>query len=137
MPATLAGVPQYLFSVLEGTVGIASPDGNSGGITVDQDWEASLRARMGYAFGSSMVYGLAGVAGTEVNAASATATDSNILLGWQIGAGIETFLTDQVTGRVEYDYSDYAGRDFSLGASGTPEIGLSGHTIKLGVGFKF
>jgi len=122
---------------LEGTLGISSASGNNSGITVDQDWEASLRARMGFAFENSMIYGLAGFAGSDVNASSATASDNNVLLGWQIGAGLETFLTDQITGRVEYDYTDYHGREFSLGASGSPNIDLGGHTIKLGVGFKF
>lgn len=122
---------------LEGMVGISGADHSFGGISVDQDWEASLRARMGYAFENSMIYGLAGVGGTDVNASTTTGSDSNVLLGWQIGAGIETVLTEGITGRVEYDYSDYAARGFSLGAAGSPDIGLAGHTVKVGVGFKF
>jgi outer membrane immunogenic protein len=122
---------------LEGTFGLSGADDAFGGTSVDQDWEASLRARMGYAFSNSMIYGLAGVAGSDVNASTVNGKDSNLLLGWQIGAGLETFLTQNVTGRVEYDYTDYAARSYSLGASGSPDIGLAGHTIKIGVGFKF
>ena len=122
---------------LEGTLGMSGADHTFGGTKIDQDWEASLRARMGYAFENSMIYGLAGVAGSEVNASTASGTDSKVLLGWQIGAGLETVLTREITGRVEYDYTDYNAREFSLGASGSPNIGLSGHTVKFGVGFKF
>ena len=122
---------------LEGMLGLSGADHTFGGVTVDQDWEASLRARMGYAFENSMIYGLAGVAGSDVNASTSTGKDSNILLGWQIGAGLETHLTEEITGRVEYDYTDLSAREYSLGASGSPDIGLAGHTVKIGVGFKF
>lgn len=122
---------------LEGTLGMSGADHSFGGTKIDQDWEASLRARMGYAFENSMIYGLAGVAGSQVNASTASGSDSKVLLGWQIGAGLETVLTQNITGRVEYDYTDYAGREYSLGASGSPDIALDGHTVKVGVGFKF
>lgn len=128
--------PNWVAGV-EGTLGLSGADHSFGGVSVDQDWEASLRGRMGYAFENSMIYGLAGVAGSDVNVSTATAKDSNVLLGWQIGAGIETQLTQEITGRIEYDYTDLKERGYSLGAAGSPDIGLTGHSLKVGVGFKF
>lgn len=81
----------------EGTAGVSGVEGNNAASRVDQEWEASLRARLGYAFENSMLYGLAGLAGTGVEVSTATGSDSNVALGWQIGAGLETFLTDSVT----------------------------------------
>lgn len=121
---------------VEGTAGINDAGGSGGGISVEQDWEASLRGRMGYAFENSLVYGLAGVAGSRFSAADATGSDAKVHLGWQIGAGLETFLTKNVTARIEYDFTDYGSRDHSLGAGATG-IDASGHALKLGLGLKF
>lgn len=120
----------------EGMAGVSGAENSFGGVNVEQDWEASLRGRIGYAFENSMVYGLAGLAGTRANVSDATGSDSNVHLGWQVGAGLETFLTQNVTGRIEYDYTDYASRGYSLGAS-SPDVGLNSHSVKVGIGLKF
>jgi outer membrane immunogenic protein len=121
---------------IEGTAGVSDAGGSGGGLSVEQDWEASLRGRMGYAFENSLVYGLAGIAGSRFSAADATGSDAKVHLGWQIGAGLETFLTENVTARIEYDFTDYGARDHALGA-GTTGIDVSGHAVKLGLGLKF
>ncbi len=121
---------------LEGMAGISGAEGSEGGTSVEEEWDASLRARMGYAFENSMIYGLAGVAGTRASAADATGSDTHTHLGWTVGAGLETFLTDNVTARVEYDYADYGKQEYDLGAT-NPDISLTDHSIKLGIGLKF
>lgn len=121
---------------LEGMAGLSGAEGSDGGVAIEEEWDASLRARMGYAFENSMIYGLAGVAGTRATASDATATDSQTHIGWTVGAGLETFLTDNVTARVEYDYSNFGQQEYDLGAT-NPDIGLNDHAIKLGIGLKF
>ncbi|GIL03256.1 MAG: outer membrane protein [Alphaproteobacteria bacterium] len=128
--------PSNWVTGLEGMAGISGASASNAGNRVEQDWEASLRARLGYAFENSLLYGLAGLAGSGVTAADATGSDDRVVLGWQVGAGLETFLTDNVTGRIEYGYTDYGSRDFSLGAS-APAIDLGGHSVRIGLGFKF
>lgn len=120
----------------EGQIGGSRAKNSFGGHAVKQGMEASLRARMGYAFDNSMLYGLAGVAGTRAEVSDSTGSGNDTHLGWVIGAGLETMLTDRVSARVEYDYSQYGSQEYSLGAS-NPNVALSGHEIKVGIGYKF
>lgn len=127
-PAWIGGV--------EAMAGIGDAENNFGATTVEKSWDASLRARLGYAFENSLLYGAAGLAGMSAEVSDATGSDSNIHLGWTIGAGIETLLTDEITARAEYSFSDFGEREYSLGAS-SPDVDLTSHSIKLGVGLKF
>ena len=121
---------------LEGTAGYSGLENSFAGHTVEQNWDASLRGRMGYAFENSMIYGLAGLAGTSLDVSDGSGGDSKVHLGWQIGAGLETFLTKNVAARIEYNYSDYAARTHSLGA-GNSDVDATSHAMKVGIGFKF
>ncbi|MGI9399725.1 MAG: outer membrane protein [Rhizobiaceae bacterium] len=116
--------------------GASGAENSSGGVKIEQDWEASLRGRMGYAFENSLLYGLAGIGATGFKATGGGSSDNQVSLGWNIGAGIETKVTESVSGRVEYNYSDYEKQDFSIG-NGKTSVDLNGHTIKLGVGLSF
>jgi outer membrane immunogenic protein len=126
--------PNFVVGV-EGMVGFSGAENNFNGTTVEQDWDASLRARLGYAFGDSMLYGIGGLAGTKATVDNG-GTDSQTHLGWTIGAGFETMLTQNVVGRVEYDYSNYGSKTYSIDGP-NPDVSLTDHAIKLGVGLKF
>lgn len=106
------------------------------GISVEQDWEASLRARMGYALEQNLIYGLAGVTATRVEVNDATGGETQWLTGLTVGAGVEHRFTDQITGRVEYNYNHYDERTYDLGGS-SPNIDFSGHGVRVGVGMNF
>lgn len=121
---------------LEASAGIGGAENNFGGHTVERNWDASLRARLGYAYENSLIYGAAGLAGLSAEVSDATGSDSSIHLGWTIGAGVETMLTDEVTARAEYSYSDYGTHEHSVGA-GNRDVDIIGHGIKLGLGLKF
>jgi outer membrane immunogenic protein len=62
--------------------------------------------------------------------------DDAALWGWTAGAGAEAMITDNITARVEYRYSDYEDETFSLGG-GDVDSDLSTHSIRAGVGLKF
>jgi outer membrane immunogenic protein len=129
-------LPNNVVLGIEATGGLTDTDETVSGVNVRQDWEASLRGRMGYAFENSMIYGLAGLGASKVEASVPGTDDRNIHLGWNIGAGVETHLTENITGRLEYDYTDYQSQDYSLGGGDT-SVDLNSHAIKLGVGFRF
>jgi outer membrane immunogenic protein len=116
--------------------GASGAENSSNGVTINQDWDASLRARMGYAFENSLIYGLAGVAATGFEASAGGTSDSNVSLGWIIGTGLETKFTDNLSGRVEYNYSDYQNKDFSI-SGGSTSADLDGHSVKVGLGIHF
>jgi outer membrane immunogenic protein len=125
-----------LIGGLEWQGGFSGKSETNGGITAEQDWETSLRARMGYAVEQNLFYGLAGLGATRVSASDASGSDQNWLTGWTVGAGVEHQFSDRISGRLEYDYSKYGAQKFDLGSS-SPDIGLTGHGLKLGVGYKF
>lgn len=99
-------------------------------------WSASVRARAGYAFDRSLVYGTAGWAATKFQLA-ATGADVNFkqketLNGWTVGAGFEQAFTDNLIGRVEYRYVDFSDKTFD-----DVKFDADKHTVGAGVSWKF
>jgi outer membrane immunogenic protein len=83
----------------------------------------TLRARLGYVMGRTLIYGTAGYAALHTNETiSGNDTDeSNYGTGWRsgyvVGAGVEHKFTDRVSGKVEYLH---AGFDDQTGPTGFP-----------------
>jgi outer membrane immunogenic protein len=121
---------------VEAMGGFSDGENTFNDITVEQNWDAALRARFGYAFGSTLAYGLAGYGMTSAEATEDGGSDSQTHLGWTIGAGLETQLLDNVTGRIEYNYSKYGEQEYDLGANNR-DISLDNQAVKVGVGLKF
>lgn len=121
---------------LEALAGLSGAKDNDGPVNVDPAWTGSLRARMGLALNNSLVYGLAGLAGTSIKATENGVSDTQTHLGWTLGGGLETFITPNVIARAEYGYSDFNNQTYSLG-SGNHELDLQSHSINLGLGLKF
>ncbi len=120
---------------LEADAVLSGAEGSGGGINVNQNWSASLRLRAGYSLESFLLYGTGGLAvsGTELSGGGSKETETQ--LGWTIGAGIESMITDNVSARVEYRYSDYEDKVFSLG--GPAEADLTTNSVRAGVGVRF
>ena len=92
----------------------------------DNNWDATLRGRVGYAFNRVLLYGTGGVAfgGLQNGGASSTNT------GWTAGVGVEAAVTQNVTARVEYRHTDLG----NLPGGGGD---YSSNDLLVGVGFKF
>jgi len=112
-------------------------DAQTGGVNIDQDWDASLRARLGYAFENSLLYSFAGLAVTGVEARTITGSDQNTLTGFDVGAGLEFEVFEDVTARIEYDYDQYSDEAFGLGGIGNTDVDLQSHNLNVGLGLKF
>jgi outer membrane immunogenic protein len=120
---------QHLVLGIEGDVMAAGKNGtNSFSNDVHNDWDATLRGRVGYAWDKFMIYGTGGVAagGLKSNSASESATKT----GWTAGVGLEAAVTNNVTARVEYRHTD-------LGTFPSGEGNYSSNDLLVGVGFKF
>jgi outer membrane immunogenic protein len=79
----------------------------------DVDYVASIRGRLGYAFGSTMLYGTGGAAflGSE------DFSDDDTLEGWVAGGGLESKITQNVSAGVEglyYNYGEVDGSEEDL-----------------------
>ncbi len=113
----------------------------SGGDTLDvsADWLSSLRMRLGYATGSWLFYGTAGVALTGLDVSlTGPAADSAVpetLTGYAVGLGAEIALTQTISARLEalhYGFGDET-LQTSRGASDT-DLDLT--TVRGGLSIK-
>ncbi|MBC2773492.1 porin family protein [Rhizobium sp. AQ_MP] len=126
----------------EADISYAGEDGNAGSqapvgaLKGTQGVNGSVRGRVGYDLNPFMVYGTAGLAVANHKLEGGGANDEKLAAGYTVGAGVETFVTDNITARVEYRYSDYQKRDFNLGNS-TISRGFDDHSVKVGMGVKF
>ena len=134
------GYNQEIYGPVVGGVevmgGYSGQSASKGGYTAEQSWEASLRARMGYTLEQNLFYGLAGVNTSRVTVSNGGGSDTNWMTGWSLGAGVERQLTENIVGRIEYDYSRYGKTEFQTPGPNR-DVDLTDHGIKLGVGLKF
>lgn len=119
----------------DGTYGKQDGSGGSPTVSAENDWNGTLRGRLGYAIDRFMVYGTGGLAVGRVEVSDASTSDSNTAIGWTAGGGIESAITDELIGRVEYRYTDLGSDSYALG---TPtEVDLSSQDVLVGLGLKF
>jgi len=121
---------------VEGDALASGVSGDDGGVEFDQGFNGSLRARAGIALDQFLLYGTGGAAVTQVELDDGLGSDENTLWGWTAGAGTEALITEHITARVEYRYTDYQDKTFTLGG-GDADGGLSTHSVRAGVGVKF
>ncbi len=118
---------------------------------IKNDWQASIRARAGFAFQRWMAYATGGAAwahvtanaaysahtftensntnvpsisvpgGAVVSVPASSGSDSQTLLGFTVGAGLEYALTNTTSVGIEYRYTDYGSKSFNLGSVSFPQ----------------
>jgi outer membrane immunogenic protein len=123
-------------------MGIPSPFDKASG---DLEWTASIRARAGYAIDRVLPYVTAGIAFGKYEFTPdyfgiGPLPDSKVHVGPTVGAGIEYAITDQLTTRFEYRYTDFGDATYAIpGFCGCIEsrVDLKTHDIKIGLQYKF
>jgi outer membrane immunogenic protein len=104
---------------------------------LENDWQATLRARLGYAFDRWLAYLTGGVAMARVNATglygpgrflgdgtpqdlqvtpSAGGSDEDVVIGVVVGVGLEYAFTNAMSLGLEYRYTQFEDGEFDLGA---------------------
>lgn len=121
---------------VEGDLLASGLDGDGSSSRVDQAFEASIRGRAGVALDQYLLYGTGGLAVADTEVSDATSTDSELIAGYTVGTGVEGQVTDKVTARIEYRYTDYGDNTFDL-PSGSTDVGIDNHSVRAGIGFKF
>lgn len=125
----------------------AEGKGDLGGtVRVRQDWQGSVRARLGYSLDRIMIYATGGVAFTKLEyayvspLAGLTETINSSRTGWTVGGGVDYALTDNIILGVDYRYTDY-GRFDHVGAGAylgrTVEHEPSAHAVRASLAYKF
>lgn len=120
----------------EADVGYSGAEDSAGGLTGEQGINGSLRARMGFDVNPFLIYATGGVAATQAKLTNAVGSDSNTHFGWTAGAGAEMFLTENITTRLEYRYTDYQAKTYNLGGTNVSS-GFDDHSVRVGLGVKF
>ncbi len=100
------------------------------------DWNSNIRGRIGYAFDRFLIYGTGGLAIADLNVSANGVSDSTTALGWTLGAGLESAITDNVLVRLDYTYQDFAREDFNLGGTNY-STDLDNNIIRAGIAYKF
>jgi outer membrane immunogenic protein len=121
---------------IEGDVGYSGADSHENGVTTKFDTNGSVRGRLGYDLNPFLLYGTAGIAAGRLKAEDATSSDSSTAVGFTVGAGAEMFVTNNITARLEYRFTDYDKKTFNLD-SGNVSRGFDENSVKLGIGVKF
>ncbi len=106
-------------------------------VKAQTNWLSTVRAKAGFAWERFLVYGTGGVAlaGSEVTAQGAK--DDGIRAGYAVGGGVEALVTDHITSRVEYLYTDVGDSSFYTPYGNKVKTDLSSQTLRAGVGYKF
>lgn len=121
----------------EADVNYSGVDGSNAGQDARARIDGSLRARAGVAVNDDvLVYGTAGVAAERLRVSVPGARDTNMMVGYTVGAGADVKLTEDVFARAEYRYSDYGTKTFDFGGV-SDRIDSSNHRVTVGLGIKF
>jgi outer membrane immunogenic protein len=125
---------------------VRSPFDPGGLVRVQQDWQASVRARLGFALDRFMVYGTAGVAFSEFQysyfnpLAGFGEGGSFSRTGWTVGGGVNYAMTNNLILGVDYRYTDYGKFDYVANSAFlglTAEQSPTTHQVRASIAYKF
>ncbi len=112
----------------------------SGGLAHDTDvrWLGSTRGRLGIAYERKLFYATAGWAYGDVKIDKGFTSYSEVRNGWTAGAGVEYAISDRMTARVEYRYTDLgSGSSTNAAALSIDKSDVDFHAVRAGLSFKF
>jgi outer membrane immunogenic protein len=105
----------------------------------EMNWFGTVRGRLGYSFGSALVYGTGGFAFGNVENSIATGgpffTDSETQTGWVAGGGLEYKVTPTWSAKGEYQFLDLDANSrvgpLGLGNETRTQV----HTFRIGLNY--
>jgi outer membrane immunogenic protein len=110
------------------------------------DWQGSIRARLGFAFDRVLVYATGGFAFASIDDSNNFAilapgfvNGDDSVTGWTLGVGVEYAITNNLTTRLEYRYTNYDDSNNAFFDNVALNNGgdLDFHTVRLGLSYKF
>jgi outer membrane immunogenic protein len=109
------------------------------------DWQGSVRARLGYAVGSALLYATGGWAYGQFSDKYDTAgptfhqTVTGTRSGWTLGGGVEYAVNPKWSFRTEYRYTDWGtttnNLNVFLAPPGTSKDAVTEQTVRVGVSY--
>jgi outer membrane immunogenic protein len=104
------------------------------------DFSGNLRGRIGISvLPTTLIYAAGGlaVANFDFRDGSAPVVKTNMMTGWTVGGGIDQAFNKNLIGRVEYLYSDYGHKDFTLAPDDIYNVGFKTQTVRGALIWKF
>jgi len=131
---------------IEGDIDYALIDGETsntlacpaGTCEVENNWFATVRGRVGYAFGRWMPYitGGGAFAGSKVTVGGTSSSDT--ATGWTIGAGVEYAFLGPWSAKIEYLYADLGKTTCGAATCGvSTEIEPKINIVRAGINYRF
>jgi len=127
---------------IEADIGGSGVDGSgfntglAGRIDGDQNIFGSLRGRVGVAADPFLAFATGGIAASQNTLSLGGASDTKTSVGYTVGAGVEANFSENVSGRLEYRYSNFGDKTYDLGTTSVSS-GFDEHSIRAGVAVKF
>ncbi|WEK03651.1 MAG: outer membrane beta-barrel protein [Candidatus Devosia phytovorans] len=106
------------------------------GAGLQESWAIEAKGRAGVALDQTLIYGTAGIALSELEAAGATTSEAETYAGAVFGAGIEQGLGNGWSLRAEYTQTRYWDVDSTIGGIASTDD-LTKHAITAGVNYRF
>lgn len=127
---------QYNQLVLGGEVDIQLSDADDtfAAYKFSNLWFSTLRGRVGYAMNNILLYGTGGFALGQLRAEFLGATETHLLGGWSVGAGLEVGLTPNWSARAEYMFVNLSGTNYVL--TGMNQ-GIESSIVRFGLNYRF
>lgn len=107
-------------------------------------WTGAIRGRVGYALDRFMPYIAGGLSVGKYQfdldhdgTGNMDFEEERSLTGWNLGAGFDYAVTDNLIVRAEYRYTDFGSKSFDQDWGGDSKIDINTHDIRLGVAYKF
>lgn len=134
------------WSGMDSSVGFLDGAGEAFELTNEINWLGTVRGRAGVAIDRFLVYATAGVAFADVETEitdefGGSLSNSDTRIGWTVGAGVEAFITPNLTARLEYLYVDLGDDELDLAHEGpvtlTSETDFNAHIVRGALNYKF
>lgn len=103
-------------------------------------WYGGLRGRAGFAIDTFMPYVHGGLAYGNFDVSDTVAPafdDSDLLIGYGVGAGVEALFMENVSVKAEYQFTDLGEAEFDIGGVVTTIDTPSFHSVRLGAALRF
>ncbi|QND60803.1 outer membrane protein [Mesorhizobium huakuii] len=106
------------------------------------DWFGTLRARAGYAFDRTLIYGTGGLAFGSIenrylDGPSNSFSEKNTKVGWTVGAGLEQAISDHWSAKFEYQYVDLRDQTIDYAPNSNTTFDNTFNAVKIGMNYKF
>jgi outer membrane immunogenic protein len=102
----------------------------------------TVRGRIGYAFGATLLYGTGGYAWADnrisISSGALSVSDSQLHSGWTVGAGVEYMFAPHWSLKGEYLYKSFGSQTYTFaGLGAVPSGTLNIHSGQFGINYHF